>query len=172
MAALAPSLALPSLTAPESGLLRLGEPVRYSHRAAVARWFLGAEYVPNPRPYWRLTEGMGKNEPYPVLGNHSADEEAVLRFTEDDPFYERRRGRANKTVFVWPEEGEAVVVGLVRRAIGEGWRGARGGMFEDSEPGGFTADAYVDLYALGRRLRGVDYILAPWWAVTRKEETL
>lgn len=152
---------------PRTAVLDLGARVSWTHRAAVARWVTAEAALVRPgRGAWRLTEGLARGEPYPPIGVPE-EEEAIYRFTEDAPFYERRRGSANKTVIVWPEEGEGVLIGLVRRGLGESSPSSGGGsMFEDFEPGFFTAAAFLHLYAVKQTLTGTSYLLCPWWAVT------
>lgn len=148
--------------------LELGTHIRYSHLACVARWHTKDTRTPE----WRLTEGAIKgwrprmSEPPPDFDARDLEYGFI-----SDPWYERRHDGSqydlvNKTVIVWPAVGEGVVFGLVRRGIGHSYPASGGtGMFDDSwEPGGFSVQAYVPLYAVKTQLGGLDYLLVPPWA--------
>src|SRR4051812_46458531 len=132
-------------------LIALGTRVAYHHRAAVAR------YRTKHRGRWELTEGIRKGEagltegePFVYLAVGFADYRRPPGFAA--------RGGINKTVMVWPEEGSAVVVGLVRRGRGESHApsgGANPYGDDDWEPGWFEAESYFDLYALRHELKGI-----------------
>lgn len=160
---------LPDLRLPRGSELPLGAHVRYSHRAAVARW-RPEPYMPGGGSWW-LTEGVDKRSGWrPVLSAPTGDrveDDLAFGFTID-PWYHRGPGALdpNKTVVVWPEEGEAILFGLVRRGIGRSYSATgRSSSFEDNfDPGGFGAQAFLPLYALKHELSGVGYILTPTWA--------
>lgn len=149
---------------PHADELPLGARVRFHHRAAVARW---TTYEHGPGE-WRLTEGVERGW-RPAISPPERDPRDIEFSFADDPFYRRRSGRTNKTVIVWPEEGDGFLFGLVRRGIGEGYSPSGGydhwtGEHE-YDPGGFSAQALVPLYAIKTGLNGVRYLLCPTWAV-------
>lgn len=168
---------VPPMSLAHNDELPIGTLVRWSHRAAVARWKAASYPRDEYAGDWLLTEGVGKGGWRPRMSPIPPGESAtVLAFTQDlDPFYERPpRDGVNKTVFVWPDVGAGFLFGLVRRGIGrsEPARAASGGWLGGSEvpdegdPGGFAAEAFVPLYAIKCELQGVSYLLAPTWAVT------
>jgi hypothetical protein len=151
-----------------SPLLWLGERVRWTHRAAVVRWH-------DEHRRWHVSEPKGSEEPT-ILEERDLD---IIIPHSDDPWYRRRDPRElpfghriNKSVVIWPEEGgDACVIGLIRRAVGESRRGSGRtvvgwGFEEEYEQGSFQATGYVNLYVLKSQLVGLDYFYAPWWAVT------
>lgn len=139
--------------------LDIGTRVRYSHRAAVIRHF-------DPHG-WVLTEGRYWHDWRPPISRQEVKDEFGI--FEHDPWYTRPRqpGQPNKSLLVWPEEGEAVLIGFVRRGIGRSTPpSGYTSTFEDSyEPGYFQAERFVPLYAIKPTLQGVAYMLAPTWAV-------
>lgn len=70
-------------------------------------------------------------------------------------------GRVNKTLILWPEEGDGIVIGLVRRAIGISHYGSS---YSD-DPGGFTALGMYDLFQVKRFLKDKRHMLVPVWAI-------
>lgn len=176
-----------ALFAPPSKLrgddrLPLGCRVRWSHRAAVVRWWwkdrdtkTDSEWVPR--------EGLSRNDRLPWLSALPRPEVDPSPFSSSpfhivgrergDTFWERpivrqHTERLTKSVFVWPEEGEGVVTGLVRRGIGAAHKGYFSHDFEygpEWEQGYFATDAWASLYAVRWKLSGTDYLLTPFWAV-------
>jgi hypothetical protein len=72
----------------------------------------------------------------------------------------------NKSLLVWPEEGQGCVVGLVRRGIGRSVSGytTRSDYGEEYESGWFVAEEWHWLYAVKTTMRGLDVIFVPMWA--------
>ena len=66
--------------------------------------------------------------------------------------------RINKTLAIWPEESSGVVVGLVRKGIGESV--SHGSYFNgettEFEPGYFAAEEWAWLYVIKHSLSGPD----------------
>jgi hypothetical protein len=115
----------------------LGDHVRFHHRACVARRQGGGT---SPRSgFWTLHEGSERYTPVPGLP----------------------AGRINKTLLVWPEDGDGIVIGLVRRGIGISHFGSS---YSD-DPGGFTVLEYHDLFQVKRFLKDRSHMLVPLWAV-------
>jgi hypothetical protein len=154
--------------APPREHLELGAKIRFHHRVAVARWQTGKKKnssglwensYPNytPEPYWRLFEGARRNAYIGFEWKSEAD------LAEGMPY----NGRRNKTLFMWPEEGEGVVIGLVRRGIGESVPNSTSfnGETTEYDAGYFAEEAWVWLYVVKRYLAGTDYILVPMDAV-------
>jgi len=118
---------------------------------------------------WRIVEPKMTNW-YPQLSVNV--DESPFGF-DGDPWYRSRHDKPefsakNKTVIVWPDEGEGLLFGLVRRGVGrsmsqsggyDSWTGEY-----DYDPGGFAAEGFVALYAIKTSLSGVDYLLVPHWA--------
>jgi hypothetical protein len=163
--------------APPTKHHKLGVKVKYHHRAAVAR--IAPEYgVYNGRkvdrvPYgMKLFEGIYKNEYVKTIGEpmHLFDGGVETRMM----FFKQPKQRGvNKTVMIWPAEGEGIIIGLVRRGIGNAYSasgtGSSGlfGTYDDYEPGGFDLKTWVWLYLIKERLEGEKYIMAPLDAVSR-----
>ena len=152
------SVIKPGGAAPPADHFELGAWVSFHHRAAVAR--IGYR---DRRSYWYSAEGGWPSGP---------------PFGEDDcdPFGIRIPegwNKRNKSIVVWPERGEAMVIGLARRGIGHGWgaSGGYGGFYDDYEPGGFTLHEWHWLYVLKPSLSGTKYWLAPMWATRRAGES-
>lgn len=170
MSAVAVDLSPPRVL-PWAEELPLTAHVRWSHRAAVARW-KRAQYVEGGE--WLLVEGVEKRSGWrPNMGRDIREDN--LPFNEwlhDDPFWHRepRPQDPNKTVVVWPEDGSGYLFGLVRRGIGISEPARKGGgwigsdMYDEGDPGGFAAEGFVHLYAVKGELRGVGYWLVPTWA--------
>lgn len=144
----------------------LGAHVQWTHRAAVARW--SSRYS-----CWALTEGVFKHE-RPQMSTLRPEPEpgVVVEWVDPDPFYSRKTSTVNKTVFVWPEDGRGVVVGLTRRAVGisEAPSGPTNNPiqgYDPGEPGYFVTHGYVPVYAVRTTLRGTQHMLVPTWALRR-----
>lgn len=160
---------------PPSEHLDLGQRVRYHHRACVAR-AKRQDYATHA--YW-IACGEGR---------HGWDNRLHPRgkcdYLSFDPFrpglldHPRNppvpRFGVNKTIMIWPEEGEGIIIGLVRRGIGESVPASGGdGLFNDSwEPGYFTPYQWVWLYAIKTHLNGLDMVLAPMCAVSPVENCI
>lgn len=111
--------------------------------------------------YWRPPIGVEASKVDPSDWMYAADDEWYRRPVAD--------GR-NKSVLVWPEDGDGVVIGYTRRGIGQSWSaqsgvglGEYGGMGEP-EPGGFASSGFVHLYQTKASLTG-SVMLVPTWAV-------
>jgi hypothetical protein len=169
----------------DADLFEMGVDIRYHHRAGVARYkklFEGIDEVG-----WKITQGVrsGEKDFMPDEGN------------PDDPFmlevpnvsvevlrtgvaywhkrymfakFPQARGRwytLNKTVMVWPEEGQGTVIGYLRKGIGQSSPGYTSGYeHPEYEQGYFAVDMYVDLYVVKTEFYGTDWILCPIWGVT------
>lgn len=149
---------------PPDDVFELGTPVVYHHRACEARvpaakqenWVRGVLPKEGPSRYW-ITTGPAKWE------YESGAESPV----EKMPF----NGKRNKTVVCWPCEGSGIVIGLVRKGIGQSHAGYESGYeYPEYEPGYFVAEEWVWLYAIKGWLNGVNYVLAPMWATTKEKE--
>lgn len=176
---------VPEMRLPYDERIPLGTWVSYTHRAAVARYHYRHR---NGRDYgvegWVLHEGVDKDEWYHDPGEKNPNEflngeQTRFMFLPKvdslNPLVEsvepkRRPGRENKSVFVWPQDGTGMVIGLVRRACGYGW--SESGSFstwdeyDSYEPGGFDTKYMFWLYAVKTGLSGVRYSFVPPWAVT------
>lgn len=164
--------------------LPLGSRVRWTHLAAVARWYDKGEADMHE---WVITEPRAhgfrpRMASEPVLRGGT---DIPIEFGDGDAWeaeqrwYRTRRGGRdgvevyydrNKTVLVWPYEGDGYLFGLVRRGIGAS---SKAHSYYDSyngehdyDPGGFAAECYVPLYAVKRQLSGLGYLFAPHWAVS------
>ena len=149
--------------APPREHLGLGQRIRYHHRCAVARWQTGkkknssglwVDVYPNytSEPHWRLFEGASKSY---IMDGWKTEHDLA----EEMPY----NGRRNKTLFLWPEDGEGVVIGLVRRGIGTSVPNSTSfnGETTEYDQGYFVEEAWVWLYVVKRWLAGTDYILVP-----------
>lgn len=160
---------LPGATMAWFELFELGTKVSYHHRAGVARYKrLHKDLEPRG---WVIVQGVNSREIQPMEANG------------DIPFYDgfswnhmrhiffdwpRARmsyGQYNKTVMVWPDEGQGYVIGKIRRSIGVSSSGYRDNFSGEFEPGYHSTDMYVDLYVIKTQYDGTDYILCPLWAV-------
>jgi outer membrane receptor for monomeric catechols len=153
--------------APPREHLELGARIRYHHRCAVARWQTGKKrnssgifenvFGGSYTPHWRLFGGANKNAP--IMDGWSTEANLADGMTYN--------GRRNKTIFMWPEEGEGVVIGLIRRGIGESVSPTTSfnGETTEYEEGYFAEEFWIWLYAVKTRLEGTDYILVPMDAV-------
>lgn len=149
---------------PPDNPLELGTPVVYHHRACVARvpkrdkspsvldkTLFGASERENR---W-ITVGEGRWQ-------YALEEESPVKGM---PF----NGKRNKTIVCWPEDGEGIIIGLVRKGIGQSVAGHESGYeYPEWEPGYFDAEEWHWLYAVKGRLNGVNYLLVPMWAVQEK----
>ena len=148
--------------------VELGQKIKYHHRAAVAR-YNAPSYSGGTRSWW-LTEGVENGET--TLDAKSETFGGVVErhwlkdLFADWPELKRARGEINKTVMVWPEFGEGVIIGKVRRGRGTSHSSSRGISIDDYEGGYFDPIEYFDLYAVKREMRGTNYILVPTWAVS------
>lgn len=162
-------LPLPDFRLPHEAELPLGTRVAYTHRAAVARWRTGRDRFEQSE--WLLTEGVTPRGGWrPSFTPAEEPERFSIEFGfVADPFYTRPIEGVNKTVFCWPEDGEGLLIGLVRRGVGSSYAASRShggflGDYDDFEPGGFHAHLFVPLYAVKHELNGVDYTLHPTFA--------
>jgi hypothetical protein len=129
--------------------LELGARVRFHHRACVAR-VRKKEYGDPFEPCWEVIRMEGGG-PDPLLEGN---------WVEKLP-----TGRRNKTIIVWPAEGEGIVIGLIRRGIGNSHAGYTSGYeYPEYEPGWFTAHEWHWLYEVKTSLRQKDKVYAPLWA--------
>lgn len=76
--------------------------------------------------------------------------------------------KINKTVVCWPEEGQGIVIGLIRKGIGTSYEGYESGYETEWEPGTFSAREWVWLYAVKGWINGTNYYYAPMWAVAKQ----
>ena len=145
----------PTGIAPPREHLELGDHVSYHHRACAARR-VKQEYV--DQPYW-VAVGPGRNNWWGGWNEENLD---PLRGIST-------AGSRNKTVIVWHEEGSGVLIGMIRRGIGQSVRTTTGfnGESYEQEPGYFGAEAWVWLYAIKHSLSSLDFVLAPIWATRR-----
>lgn len=156
--------------APPREHLELGARVRYHHRAAVIRKVHKDHHDRQLKPehrYWAPTkEGCGTDCDRFL---YRPDGERWSPFTDqpEDQTITLSNQSINKTIFVWPEEGEGIVIGLVRRGIGRSVSGSSGfnGESYDYEPGYFATHDWVWLYAVKTHLNGTEFIFVPMDAV-------
>lgn len=88
-------------------------------------------------------------------------------FPMDNEGHTPFRASGNKTVAVWPKEGEGFVVSLIRKGIGESVAGYESGYeTPEWEPGYFAAKEWVWLYVIKATIVGMTFLLAPMGAVT------
>lgn len=159
-------LPIPDFTLPLDDRFELGDRIRFSHRAAVVRWRKN-DY--GDGGMWLVTEGLPKRAAWrpPIDPDPETPKVGFGLLSEPDDWYSRPRADGtNKSILVWPETGEGLVFGLVRRGFGESVP-ARGSTtwFEDNyEPGYFATDGFAWLYAVKSELDGLDYALVPPWA--------
>lgn len=166
----------------------LGQHVRYTHVAVVVRWLPIDREDPAKGREWVVMEPK-KWRDYPPKMTPDYDG-ALFKFDDPypsfgDPFYRRAlvhhvRGEhapelLTKTVLVAPVEsdtgfGEGVVIGLLRRGVGTGYRShySPGGMWgeADYDPGFFVAQAMVPLLVVRHYLTERDYALVPTFAAS------
>lgn len=158
--------------APPTEHFELGDWIRYHHRAAVARLpeketlpAMGSGIFASGSSelarYWDIVNkegGRPEGSPGHMFG-------AAL-WLEKMP----RTGRINKTIVVWPAEGEGVVFALIRRGIGRSVRGYESGYeYPEWNPGWFEADEWHWLYAVKTTLSGLNVIYVPLWAAQKVE---
>ena len=150
------------MIAPPKEHLELGDRIRFHHRACVARIpkndgatgiFAGAD-VPLK---WNAVQKEGGSPPF------------VDFDTPQFPGIIADRSKRNKTIMVWPEEGEGIIIALIRRGIGHSYEGYTSGYeYPEYEPGGFSVQEWHWLYVVKRELLRMEFIYVPLWAV-RKE---
>lgn len=163
------SLALfaPPTALPEDAKLELGQRILYSHRAVVVRWWWKERESPERGSEWVVREGGNRQYPPHIMGD-VAPRDDLLHDGSTDRFYDRALKDLTKTVFVYPDENEAVVTGYVRRGIGKSYKGTSwSGSYYDGpeyEQGFFVPLAYAKLYVVRWHLNGTAYGLVPFWA--------
>lgn len=155
--------------APPREHLELGDRVAYHHRACVLRIprpDYGKLWVKKPvTPRWAAV-GVGKFDRF----THMLRPSSEGPFGEGDPLDLLPTGKGiNKTIYVWPEEGEGCLIGMVRRGIGHSVGPSGGGNFEDYEPGWFETREWHWLYVIKLGLAGIEktMVLTPMWATRR-----
>lgn len=145
----------PGGIAPPADHFELGDRVRYHHRCCEARYVQVREGAHDSDRFWNAV-GIGKKGlPWPD-------------WFEDSPFDKLPKdGKLNKTIVVWPEEGEGVLVAMLRRGIGVSNPGYQTYDFEygpDYEQGWFDTKEWHWLYAVKHSLNGMNVVLVPMWA--------
>jgi hypothetical protein len=156
--------------APPVNPFELGAKVEYHHRAGVAR--IAPLNGPFKQPSgqrslygWKLFEGARKNEwsgPTTVVDGMELDTTFVREMFFDYP----KTGR-NKTVFIWPDKGNGIIIGLVRRGIGTAVGNSYSDYDHEFEPGYFDLDTWVWLYLVKTQLAGSEFVMCPLDAVHR-----
>lgn len=153
--------------APPKEHLELGDRVRFHHRACVARvrakWEKEGSRLlslPNPPPpRWEVIRVEGGEPPREGDENFGLGESFVAHM--------RVTSKTNKTIVVWPAEGEGVVVGMIRRGIGKSHAGYESGYeYPEWNPGYFVAREWHWLYLVKCNLQQKDPIYVPLWACT------
>ncbi len=136
--------------------LKLGQRVRYHHACGEMRkgsngvWFpVGKSHPPRDVFDWE-----GK---WVRVGDESGPFVEIVQTDTGRP-YSTGDTQLNKSVAIWPQTGEGVLIGLIRKGIGisESPRGSTS-LFDDSfEPGGFYAAQWVWMYVVKHSLSGID----------------
>ena len=143
--------------APPREHLELGDRVRFHHRAAVAR-------LPDKLP----ADGVfGEDKTLYAWDVVAKEGGRPERAFEETHWLQRmpRNGKLNKTIVVWPQEGEGCVCGLIRRGIGRSVRGYESGYeYPDWNPGYFVAVEWHWLYVVKCSLQQKDGLYVPLWA--------
>jgi len=155
--------------APPRETFDLGQWITFHHRCGVARYL----HIDKERKHlgceWVITEGCYKQE---YADWTVEDTEAGLWLHRPQLRWAFNkmpvRKGVNKTIMVWPREGEGVVVGLVRREIGESVRGYTDSFSGEYEPGYFCTNSRHWLYVVKQYLSGKDTILVPMWAASER----
>ena len=167
--------------APPRDTFELGQWITFHHRCGVARYLhidkerksLGCE--------WVITEGCYRQEYAPWKEKVEDDgmlwwtppPNGVITFNHPQLRWAfgslPKRRDINKTIMVWPHEGEGIVVGLVRREIGESVRGYTDSFSGEYEPGYFGTESRHWLYVVKQYLAGTQTIFVPMWAARAKE---
>lgn len=117
---------------------------------------------------WVITEGASPNE---TIHDEGANDVFMQYRDLRHAFIEFPvRNGVNKTIFVWPEGGTGIIVGLIRREIGESVRGYTDSYNGEYEPGYFCTKSRHWLYVVKTTLSGTNTILVPMWAATAIEK--
>lgn len=157
-----PALLEAGSIAPPKEHLGLGDRVRYHHRAAVAR--LPERQHAARNDIFSLSEELHRWDIVGKEGGRPAGLSPIIGWLERMP----RSGRLNKTIVVWPAEGEGVIFGLIRRGIGRSHAGYESGYeYPEWNPGYFEADEWHWLYAVKTTLSGLKVIYVPLWAAQK-----
>ena len=149
--------------APPKEHLELGDRVRFHHRACVAR--VRARDHGNPdhwlgddkdlfKPCWEVVVKEGQGPPHDF----------------GETFVEKLRvSKLNKTIIIWPSEGEGIVIGMIRRGIGRSYAGYTSGYeYPEYEPGYFVAEEWHWLYLVKSYLQQKDPFYVPLWAAVKR----
>jgi hypothetical protein len=145
--------------APPREHLELGDRVRFHHRAAVAR-------LPDKLPPDPLFGADRTMYAWDVVAKEGGRPERAF---EETHWLQRmpRNSRVNKTIICWPDEGEGVIVGMIRRGIGRSVRGYESGYeYPEWNPGYFDAREWHWLYVVKAGLTQRDPFYVPLWACT------
>lgn len=155
----------------DDGYIGLGTRVRYHHLACEVRltkekFPTGLNWGAMDAPFERQWVSTGVRKGFNVSGfdrAFAADQESPFAFGGPHTF----KGTSNKTLAIWPEQGEAIVVSLIRKGIGESVAGYESGYeTPEWEPGYFVAKEWAWLYVLKPSMVGMtDFLLAPMDAV-------
>lgn len=145
---------------PPKDHLELGDRIRYHHRACVAR-------IPKSR---HTGSGVFDLPPIPAEWNAIEQEGGAPPFTgfgtSNFPGIIADRTKRNKTIMVWPEEGEGYIIALIRRGIGKSHEGYTSGYeYPEYEPGYFEAQEWHWLYVVKQTLLRMGFIYVPMWGV-------
>lgn len=148
--------------APPDAHFELGDWIEYHHRACVARipkdtGSSGVFGVPSMPARWEAITFEGGGPPtFPTFG-------------DDFPNVIADRTKRNKTIMVWPEDGEGCIIGLIRRGIGRSYSGYTSGYYEPEwEPGGFEVEEWHWLYVVKSHILLKNAIYVPLWAASKR----
>lgn len=166
---------------------KLGERVRYHHRACEMRL---------PKPQRKSGDPFDAASPFisewiscgPGRADHVFTYQDRLALYPDDLLGDRFVFRApagvNKSIAIWPEEGEGILISLVRRGIGKSVPTTSShslDSYDDIDPGYFAAAEWVWFYVVKFGMSGLDDLaLVPmgalegvkWKGKTRKTQLL
>ena len=142
----------------------LGDRIHYHHRACVAR-------VPS-----QASGGTGIFATEPRLAawcpiKQEGGTPPVDRYPFEEPNWLTRMPvrKQNKTILVWPEKGEGMIYGMIRRGIGTSHAGYTSGYeYPEWNPGYFEAVEWHWLYAVKTSLSGLTGIYVPLWAAQKR----
>jgi hypothetical protein len=135
---------------------RLGAKVKYHHRACVARL---------PKPKYGVVGSEPINDPHWECISQEGGCPPSFGFDESFIGSVRKNTGINKTIMVWPAEGEAVVIGLIRRGIGLSVEGYTSGYeYPEYEPGYFEAKEWHWLYQAKDNIFSKLIMYIPMWA--------
>lgn len=142
--------------------ITLGTRVSYHHRCCEMRRVSG--FRPDSKPYWcdvgKAALGIGFRQIF-------SDGEFRELDGPDATVFHCSDAKINKTLAIWPEQGEGVVIGLIRKGIGQSHSARKGtgfgsmsGDYDEGDPGEFHATGWVWLYVVKFEIGGIDRNLA------------